>query len=178
MATVSDDQVRERLATVKRLIDRFDMAVAQLTQEEKELEVTLRVVERFDNRPSFDDLLAQAPQEVRAPPPSLVVHGKPENAPTMPNMIEEVLRRQVLFGLPGLKPKEITDKIRELWWPEAPTTSVSPIAWRMWRDGRLVKTDDVYSVPNEETPAGETAGASERGVSQDPSLETLSPEKA
>jgi hypothetical protein len=47
-----------------------------------------------------------------------------------------------------MEPKDITAKIREQWWPDAPSQSVGPIAWRMWKkEGRLVKDGNLYSLP-------------------------------
>jgi hypothetical protein len=75
-----------------------------------------------------------------------------ERTPTVPEMILSVLLRPHLLDDPGMEPKDITAKIREKWWPDAPSQSVGPIAWRMWKkEGRLVKDGNLYSLP----PSGE-----------------------
>ena len=73
--------------------------------------------------------------------------GKPPDTPTMTDMIREALREAKKEGLAGLEPADITQDIRRKWWPNAPSTAVGPIIWRMWRKGRLGKDGDIYVLP-------------------------------
>jgi hypothetical protein len=158
MPGISDIQVRARLAEVVDLIGRHEVALAYLKQEHGELEIAVRVMDRFYERQSFGELL---PPDRAAPEPDT---GKPAGVPTVPHMIAEVLSLRALLDGPGaaLAPKEILAEIRRLWWPDARTNDVSPILWRLAKEGRLAKTGKTYSLPKEETPAVQPAGASER----------------
>jgi hypothetical protein len=44
----------------------------------------------------------------------------------------------------GLKPKQIRDRIRDKWWPEAPANQVTSVAWRLAKDGKLNNSDGRY----------------------------------
>ena len=128
MVEITDEQIRARLLEVEDRIGRHEVALAYLKQELGELQVALRVFERFNERPDFSDMLP--PKEVSA---VIVEVRKPAGMPTVPQMILEVLAASET----PLEPREIVARIRERWWPEAQTTSIGPIAWRMARDGRL-----------------------------------------
>lgn len=120
-----------------------------LRVEREELVTAVAVIERFSDPdelvPSRDldlDRRRVEPEEEPAGPEK----RKPDGTPAVPEMILEVLLRPHLLGDPGMEPKEITAKIRERWWPDAPTSSIGPIAWRMWKEGRLRKFGAAYSM--------------------------------
>jgi hypothetical protein len=78
---------------------------------------------------------------LRRPPK---VDRKPEGLPPMPEMITTAIR---VAGR-GLEPREMTAFIRQKWWPNVKGESVSPIAWRMARQGQLKKDGSFYRLPS------------------------------
>ena len=154
MAEVTESDIRERFAEVDELMARHEAALAYLKQEREELATAIRVFERFGNRPDIgSDILPAKPlqEDIK----------KPAGIPPMPNMILNVLGGAMLVDGSWMEPKTIADQIRNQWWPEAPQTSVGPIAWRMWKEGRLKKEGSLYTVPENETPARARAGVLE-----------------
>jgi hypothetical protein len=156
MAEVTEIQVRERLDEVEALISQHEVALAYLRQESTELNTAVRVFDRFHSRPDYSGILPAHPSPV-APEADL---KKPAGIPRMSEMIITVLREYDLIG--PMEPKEIAEWIRKRWWPEAPSTSVGPTAWRMWKEGRLIKEGAAYSLPKDETPTVGPVGVSER----------------
>jgi hypothetical protein len=155
MSEVTESQVRLRLAEVADLIGRHEVALAYLKQERAELETAIRVFERFHGRPELSSGIL---------PAVAAASVKPLAVPTVPEMIFEALRDAADRGREGLEPKEILAFIKERYWPDAQQTSVGPIAWRMWKkEGRLAKAGALYMLLKDETPAGDTTGASEPG---------------
>jgi hypothetical protein len=148
-------------AMVSRLSQVKAMRVS-LAQEEEELTTAIRVARRFAEEgwededlaapePDLEkrriDILERAEAEADRQEAELQKR-KPESAPTVPEMIHEILLRPHLLDDPGMEPKDILNEIRKRWWPDAPSTSVGPIAWRMWKkEGRLVKDGNLYSLP-------------------------------
>lgn len=158
-------QIKARVAQIDEQLAAHDHAKRLLLAERGDLVTTLSVLVRFSGEDSVElglepDLesrrydLVTAAEEEAARQEAEVEKRKPEGAPTVPEMILEVLLRPHLLGDPGLEPKAILAKIRERWWKDAPSASVGPIAWRMWKkEGRLVKDGNLYSLP----PVGDRA---------------------
>ena len=135
-----------RLLEVAELEGRHEVALAYLKQERIELETAVRVFDRFHDRPDFSDLLPSA----KADEPEV---RKPEGIPTMPEMIMGALAEAAIDTGQWMEPKEIVSVIRRRWWPDAPSTSVGPIAWRMAKEGRIKKQGGVYTVLANEAPS-------------------------
>jgi hypothetical protein len=74
---------------------------------------------------------------------------KPEGIPMVPEMIIEALNCALSDGRAGLRVSELIAFIRDRYWPDAPTNSVGPVAWRMSKTGELQNNNSVYSLPNE-----------------------------
>jgi hypothetical protein len=78
-------------------------------------------------------------------------HGKkPAEVPSVPDMIVEILKGGERAGMLGMTPTELLNQIRIMWWSGAQNSDVGPTAWRMWKDGRLVKPNPdsaVYALP-------------------------------
>ena len=75
---------------------------------------------------------------------------KPDDAPTVPEMVREALKHAKELGSPGLKPAEILSFIQGKWWPSAVSNQVGPVVWRMGEKGFLLKRrDGIYSLPPE-----------------------------
>jgi hypothetical protein len=66
---------------------------------------------------------------------------KPDGLPSIAAMITAVLKET-----PGLRPPEIADFIRQKWWPDLQTPTVSTTAWRMVRSGHLTQQDGRYAL--------------------------------
>jgi len=164
MENSSLKMVRDRRAQIAReTAERNDViageqqAIAGLAAEDRDLVVTERVLMRLSGQEvelTAQDVIGE---------PAVTIAAKPPNIPSMPDMILASIKDGYSKGQRGREPRDMVTYIAERWWPEVPPTSVGPIAWRMSKDGRLTKHPDkpIYFLPNEETPAGETAGASE-----------------
>ena len=85
--------------------------------------------------------------ETRKPTWSEKRSPKPDGTPTMPDMIFEALQDGQIHGRKGLEPKDIALYIAGRWWPDVTINSVGPIAWRMYKQGRLTKRGSKYFLP-------------------------------
>jgi hypothetical protein len=72
------------------------------------------------------------------------LYRKPSGTPKMTDMIAASLRDAHKRGLSGLRPKEMAEFIRQKWWPHLKSEAVSPIAWRMLKQGELAKNGPLY----------------------------------
>jgi hypothetical protein len=72
---------------------------------------------------------------------------KPENLPTMTEMILLALKDAKANGKTGMKPQEITSFVASKWWPSVKSSSVGPIAWRMFDRKELRKNGEIYMLP-------------------------------
>lgn len=159
------DMIAERLATLEAQIASHELSLKVLREERDELLVAVRVIRRFsgeerevavamvigDHRKGLAASLnedARVEQEERA---------IQRAAKTTPQMILEILADHQVMN-----PRDLLGEVQKRYWPDAPSSSVGPTAWRMWKDGRLTKGDDGYSLPNEERPAVSPADPSER----------------
>ena len=75
------------------------------------------------------------------------VQSKPGGTPTVPQMIKEALLTAAIEDKEGLAPREMADYIRKKYWPHAKGERISPIAWRMWKSGELLKDGETYRLP-------------------------------
>jgi hypothetical protein len=81
---------------------------------------------------------------------------KPTGIPAITDLIVAALEDAVDSGKPGLTPKDMTAFIVKHYWPHARSSSISPIAWRMFDRKQLRKEGDLYMLPEvAATPAAE-----------------------
>jgi hypothetical protein len=83
-------------------------------------------------------------------PPTLKVEttrAKPAGLPSVPEMICAAIQGGAKVGKDGMEPREMVDFIAHKWWPNIPPESVGPIAWRMYKQGRLEKDGPKYRLP-------------------------------
>lgn len=166
--------VRDRLDDIEDELERHHVRMAELRAEKEELLTTQRVLARLHSTEDEQyeaDLLEAAharPNVVTAakPPPS--ARRKPSSLPSVNDMIIKVLEDAREADFDGLEPRVILAEIQRIWWPDATTESVGPIAWRMSQQGRLEKTGSVYSLPKSksaglEGPADPLASEQEGG---------------
>ena len=140
-------------ADIKRVQDQLDALMAEVN----ELDIAERVLLRLDPlaREEKDGGSGRTPGGAPA---------KPTGIPTMPEMIVDAL---LSTGAPqGLLPKEILEFIAFKFWPEVRPELVSPIAWRMAKEGRLIKDGPLYRLPrkNEAADADPGRGSSTASI--------------
>jgi hypothetical protein len=154
--------IQNRVREVEQQINRYRMSIDGLEKELKELELAARVLARLSGATGD-----QVGQEDASGTKATGGSGKPEGAPTMPEMIVEVLKQyESVFG-DGAEPKAIAREIRLRWWPDVDGAYVSSIMWRMWKRGDLVKHTETatYRLPDEgktadDKPSRDTSAAS------------------
>lgn len=156
-------RVMARTVTLRDVMQRRkDIAakIADLQAEDAELEVATRALSRLLDRAEtpLGEAMAKAAPAAGArwgkpgvPKPGIV---KPEDIPTVPQMIKRALKEAALTGATGQEPREITAFIKKTWWPQADINKVGPIAWRMWKRKELSKRGSKYSLLKDETPSG------------------------
>jgi hypothetical protein len=159
-----------RTVSLKDVIQRrkeIAAEIAQLQAEDAELEVAARALERLLGQaetPIGAAFVKAAPLTVTERP----TPQKPDDIPTMPQMITLALKDAVANGKSGLGPAEITSFIKKTWWPEVDINKVGPIAWRMWQRKELTKRGSKYSLKNETPSGGEGASKVTGEVSASP----------
>jgi len=147
--------IAEEIGNHRIVLETHIKAIEELEAEDRELTIAERVLLRFSQGGDAAEAAKQ---------PELPIQGestlggravKPDNIPTMPEMIIEALKLAESQGAPGLEPNGMVSYIRGRWWQDAPTESVGPIAWRMWKRGELLKEGARYRLPSL-SPQGET----------------------
>lgn len=119
----------DEMAKIEGAIAKLDEKLVMLREQAKDFETAERVLLSL----SGDDDRAQ---EIASESEGT---GKPQGIPTTPDMIIRALDDAGSRGKPGLQPHEILTFIKSKWWPQATNHDVSPVVWRMAKDGRLSK---------------------------------------
>jgi hypothetical protein len=149
-------QARARLVVVRAEHAQVMQTLGRVNAEINELVAFEKVALRYAPKPEVAAKTAPADPPTRA----VSLREKPSGIPTFPKMILEVLDVAAALGEP-MTPKEITKFIAEKWWPSVTVQDVSPKVWRMQKKGQVVRDEKGgYSLPNNEAPADDTAGAS------------------
>lgn len=147
------ERIALRRAEVEQTLATFREGVAAMERTLAELEIAERVVASLDG--AGRDYLREAVQ----PKTKGALAVKASGAPTIPEMIYQVLYEAYRRGRVGLEPKEIGDAIdaKEGWGP-INRDVLRTRAWRLARDHKLIKGKDnaLYALPNPENykPAG------------------------
>ena len=156
MANISKlKMVQYKRRVISQKITQQREILAALEAQAHDLEITERVLVELESSPEPE--LALEPETTIPPVPQnialvandLLVGGKPEGIPTMPDMIFEALRDAKARGLRGLEPKDITAFIAAKWWPGVKINNVGPIAWRLYKNERLNKRQAKYRLPDD-----------------------------
>jgi hypothetical protein len=99
----------------------------------------------------------QPAHDVETPLSSGVTHEsrqqrKPPGLPTVVDMVMSVLRND---DTPeeGMAPCEITNIIRNKWWPTVKTTQINSMVWRLAKEGRLHHSNHRYRLNGHASPA-------------------------
>jgi hypothetical protein len=103
----------------------------RLHTEDNELEIAVRVVQRFGDGPAKGN-----GAENKLGPP------RPENTPPLFEMTENVLRGAIEAGKPGLKGQEIVAHIGKTYWPGVVARQILPPIYGFAKKGRLHKNKD------------------------------------
>lgn len=128
--------IRDKLHALNSEIARLEAEIARLRDQAKDYVIAERVWASL----GFDD--EESPRREANTSSSendLSVAGKPPGIPTMPDMIVEVLRRNDQLTDEVKSPSQVLEIIKKEWWPTATSTDISPVMWRMAKDGRLVR---------------------------------------
>lgn len=78
-----------------------------------------------------------------APAVKLRQKRKPDGLPTLVNMVLAVLENGT-GELEGMRPREIAEIVRRMWWPDVRTPAVGATAWKLAGEGRLEKAGSFY----------------------------------
>lgn len=122
--------------------------IATLQAELPDLLVAEKVLTNLAATPAISEPIAA---DTSGPLPD--TSGKPEGTPTVPEMINIILSEAEDMGLDRLEPKLVAGEIARRWWPSVKSEEVSPIMWRMWKRGQLLKEGPRYSRAKNETGA-------------------------
>jgi hypothetical protein len=110
--------------------------IARLQKEADEIEIALRVVERFSEKEKIADRQAEIVAEM------LPAGGtaRPAATPTNFEMLEEVLASAEKDGRDGLTASEVVDAIRQRFWPGLVGPQILPSIYRFAKEERIKKT--------------------------------------
>ncbi|MDR3449520.1 MAG: hypothetical protein P4M15_07225 [Alphaproteobacteria bacterium] len=116
-------------------------ALARLETERNELTITLRTLERMG-------------VTAKEAMPTEPISAQPKM--TVPEMIVDVMGRPELAY--GVRPDAVLNAIRETYEPNIDPNNVRPTMWRMAKEGRLTKRDELYFLPHvaDQIPEGAT----------------------
>ena len=137
----------------------IDEQIAILRQEAGELDVALRVFQRF-----AEPGTSEPEEETKLGPP------RPKGVPTLFQMAYEVIRDAEAQGKKGIMARQIVEEIGKRYWPGVkPQQIVAPL-YRMAKKGRFRKLDNglFQTVRTKEAPAEKSESASKpegQGVS-------------
>lgn len=105
-------------------------AVDLLLQEDKELEIALRVAERFGKG------VPSVPEGNKLGP------TRPADAPALIDMVNSVLKDALAAGKPGLGGKDLVSAIGDKFWPGVQPAQVMPSIYTFVGKKRLKKGDN------------------------------------
>ena len=146
-------QIAKRLGDLDNRAARIAREREDLKSEAENIEITLRTLAQFGLVP--DD----AP-DLKGGKVTGGVSTKPDDTPTLFEMVTSLLDEWSIID-DKHEANEIFEHIKRRWWPDAPRNSIIPSLWRFAQEGRLTKEGTKYGLPpKEETPGGETPGAS------------------
>ena len=141
---------------------------AALEKRDAELAIVERELAAFlsDTGPiAFSDLAGDIVQRAR---PDATKRGrrKPKGIPTIFRMTCDILREAAAEGRPWLDAQEITERIKQHWWPEAEVAFVQPQIWRAAVKRKVLDKDGtLYALPNTPKEKGSAGPIAEPSLS-------------
>jgi hypothetical protein len=131
---------------------RLESQRRQMESERDRIQAFVEMYERYagsgstqTNEPTEDVPAVRSMKRVRL----RFLDRKPKDIPPMTEMIVAAIKSNGR----GLEPREMTEFIRDKWWPHVKGESVGPIAWRMSRAGQLRKEGSFYMLPRADANA-------------------------
>ena len=143
--------IANRIDEVTGKLSKLHSQVAALDAELVELESAAMVITRLRG------ISVVGSARIVAPSATTSGHGrsvsKPVGLPTMPKLIMMALGE----ANKPLTPKEITDLIREKWWPEVEGQKIGSIVWRLnnRKDIQKLEGTSTYRLPQTNEPSDE-----------------------
>jgi hypothetical protein len=153
-------QYRSQLAAEKDSVAAGQARVADLEAKIDRLLITSETLGELEV--AFPEVEAKRRRGGPGRPPGIVSTGykSRRDLPTIPAMIFAALKDAKKRGLVGLRPMEIKDYIDAHWPGKIRGKAAGAVCWKLWNEGRLVKLRedrDIYSLPPDETEAGDAA---------------------
>jgi len=141
--------IKDKRREIAQEMERHRQALADLEKQASELEIAERVLISLGADDEVEGDIDGGIAILKNVPlaPIIRTKMKPENAPTIPQMILTALKDARAKGKRGLEPKEIAEFIAATWWPDVPQVAVGPIAWRMYKRHDLQKRESRYFLP-------------------------------
>ena len=156
--------ITNRLREVKAESERLRSQLATNDAEIAELEMAAKVIARLTGAAGSEAVTADAEPASRP--------SKPDDLPTMPDMIMEVLKGAER----PMEPREVAETIRLTWWPDVVNDRVASNLWRMWQRGQVAKKDGTssYILPR---AGGDSLPEDREDASEELSGDLLAPPK-
>lgn len=148
------EEVAAALARIAQQRDELDRSKLLLEQEQSDLAITERTLARLN----AIDLPAETPT-APGERPDTTTRRKPKGIPTIYIMTVTILRESNRVWLEG---SEILSAIRSRWWPSAEPVDVSPTLWRLAKEGKLLKQNTSYGLPQADPVSADPAAQEAR----------------
>ena len=151
--------LRDRRAQIAKRIGDLETRAAKIAREKEGLEQEASAIDT--TLETLTKIYGVEFDEDEQRPVRAAISTKPDNTPTMFDMVDIILTDSTVHGRDFLEAQAIYEEIRRRWWPEAPRNSVIPSLYRFEKEGRLVKLGTKYGLPStNEAPGGQTPSAS------------------
>lgn len=133
--------------------------IARLKQEGDELDIALRVLERYGAASSKGTEYRASAAEVEATAAAVNGAPRPSGTPTNFEMLQFVLASAEKEGRDGLTANEVVEAIRERYWPGLTSHQILPSIYGFKKAGRVKKTaaGKFKRIKKSEGPEAETA---------------------
>jgi hypothetical protein len=129
--------IRDKLQAINSEIARLEDEIARLREQANDYVIAERVWASLGLED--EEIPRRATSTSSNGNDHLRPTSKPPGIPTMPDMIVEVLKRNDQLTDEVKSPSQVLEIIKKEWWPTATSTDISPVMWRMAKDGRLVR---------------------------------------
>jgi hypothetical protein len=161
--------LEDEIAQLRLEIAEREALVAEKETQAKHMEIAETVLASLadDEEPEVIDPGSLAPAEGEARR-----RVKPTDIPTLSSMILTVLAEAREKGKKGLRPTHIAEVIADRWWPEANSTNVASVAWRMAKSKKLNKKGALYCLREEGSAVPTAEPSSTEGVAGSPGSPT------
>ncbi|MFC3723420.1 hypothetical protein [Neoaquamicrobium sediminum] len=149
------DLITIREAELKAELTRLRESIDAVEKELDELTIAKGVFLRLTGKAKAP-ASTSAPKRAKFPRPA---QKKPEELPTIRNLVFEALMDARQRGLPGLAPRQIREYVAQRYNYEM-GSSANTVPSRMWRTEKAIQKDTetgLFSLPSKEKPADENS---------------------